>query len=407
MVVANVRSSGPLRASLVAVAMIGLSACMPTRFVNGWVPYWNAPQGRVAFTNPATAGMFNDISPFFYSALPDGTIGLVGSASQLKLTTDTARAQGLNVLPSITDGSGKWIMATVILANTTSRTQHVQNIVNLVMANGFDGIDLDYEGFAFTDGTASWPTTKPVWVAFVTELANALHQNGKLLSVTIPPTWTEFGSVRGYPVYAPQEIGAVADRVKLMVYDWSVGSPGYISPMSWVNRVISYNDAIIPNNKLQLGIPAYGRDWGRSNEKCPDGALATHSIELDNMPGLIAAHGNPPPSRDLEGEVTFTYSVVETGYSTTPIPAPPYAPGASAVAKVVPAADTALQPALRLTPPTVQLTCTVTHFVHYPDAITIGMHAQAALNAGWGGVVLWALGYETPEVYAALGNITP
>ena len=80
---------------------------------------------------------------FFFSALPDGTIGLVGSATQLNTTIHEAHIRGLRVLPSITDGSGKWIMAAVILANNDSRAQHVQNIVDLVMANGFDGIDLD------------------------------------------------------------------------------------------------------------------------------------------------------------------------------------------------------------------------------------------------------------------------
>jgi hypothetical protein len=69
--------------------------------------------------------------------------------------------------------------------------------------------------------------------------------------------------------------------------------------------------------------------------------------------------------------------------------------------------DEGLQPALRLTPPTVQLSCTVRHFVHYPDATTIQQHAQAALTAGWSGVVLWALGYETAAVYTALANTTP
>jgi spore germination protein YaaH len=355
--------------------------------------------------------MFNDISPFFFSAQPDGSIALVGSQAQLNATVTAAHTQGLTVLPSITDGSGKWMMATVILANTTSRAQHIQNIVNLVVSSGFDGIDLDYEGFAFTDGVASWEFTKPVWVAFVTELAAALHANNKLLSVTIPPTWMEAGVVRGYPVYAPAEIGAVADRVKLMVYDWSVGSPGPISPMSWVNLVIAYNDPIVPNHKLQLGIPSYGRDWGRqvvAGEICPDGALATHSIELDQMQGVIDAHGSPALVRHNSGDVYFTYDVVETGYSTTPIPAPPYHPAAAGNPRVVdPAATAALQPALRLTPPTVQLSCTVRHFVYFPDAITIGMHAQAAVNAGWGGVVLWALGYETPEVYQALAATTP
>jgi spore germination protein YaaH len=414
--VANERRSGYWRATFVAAAMIGLSACNPTRFVSGWVPYWTAPEGRVAFSNPQASTMFSDVSPFFFSALPDGTIGLVGSENQLKLTVDAAHAQGLQVLPSITDGSGQWMMATAILANTSGRAQHVQNIVNLVLARGFDGIDLDYEGFAFADGQASWVTTQPVWIAFVTDLAAALHANNKLLSVTIPPTWIDAPNVlRGYWVYSPQQIGAVADRVRLMVYDWSVGSPGSISPMSWVNRVIAYNDPLVPNNKLQLGVPSYGRNWGRQvnpNEICPDGALRTTSIELQNMPALIAAHGASPSRLDpvTLGEMYFSYDVIETGYSTTPIKAPPYVPPTHVVATVgepATGATTGLQPALRLTPPTTQQSCTVRHFVYYPDAATIQLHAQAALTAGWSGVVIWALGYETADVYTALGNTTP
>jgi spore germination protein YaaH len=181
--------------------------------------------------------------------------------------------------------------------------------------------------------------------------------------------------------------------------------------MTWVNLVIAYNGPIVPNEKLQLGIPAYGRDWGRqvdSKQICPDGALDTHSIELDNMQKVIAAHGSPTVFRDNSGEARFTYDVVETGYSTTPIPAPPYVSPPGPYPKAVdPAAPSGLQPALRLTPPLVQLSCSVRHFVYYPDAITIQMHAQAALDAGWSGVVLWALGYETPEVYMALGDTTP
>ena len=295
---AKVRRHGYWRAALVAATMIGLSACNPTRFVSGWVPYWTATEGRVGFTNAQATSMFSDVSPFFFSALPDGTIGLVGSANQLTTTVHEAHIRGLKVLPSITDGSGQWMMATVILANTTSRAQHIANIVSLVDTYPeIDGVDLDYEGFAFADGVSSWPTTQPVWVAFVTELAAALHARGKLLSVTIPPTWSDAGAVRGYPVYAPQQIGAVADRVRLMVYDWSVGSPGSISPMSWLNLVIAYNDPLIDNTKLQLGVPSYGRDWGRqvnAAEACPDGALKTTSVELQNMPNLVAAHGRRP-----------------------------------------------------------------------------------------------------------------
>ena len=394
--------------------MIGLSACRPA-FISGWVPYWNAPEGRTGFTNPQVTPMFSDISPFFFSALPDGTIGLVGSVTQLNTTVHEAHIRGLKVMPSITDGSGQSTMAAVILADPTSRAQHIANIVSLIDTYPeIDGVDLDYEGFAFADGRASWASTGPLWRAFVTELATALHGRGKLLSVTIPPAWMAGGVETGYTVYDQATLGLVADRVRLMVYDWSVASPGSISPMSWVDEVIAYSNAkVADRSKLQLGVPSYGRDWGRqvnAGEACPDGALKTTSIELQNMPALIAAHGATPTRLDplKLGEMYFSYDVVATGYRTTPIPAPPYVPPTHVVPTVAQSASGAvsgLQPALRLTPPTTQLSCTVRHFVYFPDATTIQQHAQAALTNGWSGIVIWALGYETADVYAALGSI--
>ena len=410
---AKVRRSGFWRATLLASVTIVLSACNTTRFISGWVPYWNAPEGRAGFTDPSASTMFSDVSPFFFSAQPDGTVALVGSTNQLVVTAHEAHIRGLKVLPSITDGSGRWIMSTVILGIPSNRAQHIANIVSLLDTYpDLDGFDLDYEGFAFADGRDSWQFTQPNWVAFVTELATALHDRGKLLSVTIPPTWIEVNVLRGYPVYAPDQIGAVADRVRLMVYDWSVSSPGPISPMSWVDMVIAYNGPLVPNGKLQLGVPAYGRDWGRqvdTTEICPDRALDTKSIELQHMQALIDARG-ATPTRTGSGEMYFTYDTVVTGYSTQPIPAPPWVPPpqhAPTIPGAAIGASNGLQPALRLTPPSVQLSCTVRHFVYYPDATTIQQHTQAALDAGWSGVVIWALGYETADVYAALANTTP
>ena len=413
---AKERRRGFWRATLLASAMIVLSACLnQTRFVSGWVPYWNAPEGRLGFTQAST--MFTDISPFFYSAQPDGTIAIVGSQSQLNTTVHEAFTRGIKVLPTITDGSGKLVMA-AILADPDSRAQHIANIVALTTSSEIAGIDLDYEGFAFSDGQSSWASTQPVWRAFVTELAAALHANGKLLSITIPPTWIGGGGVTGYPVYDEASMAAIADRVKLMVYDWSVSSPGPISPMSWLTQVISYANANItdPANrlKLQLGVPSYGRDWGRqanSKETCPDGALSTKSIELQNMQVLIDARGASPTRLDPSiGEMYFTYDTVATGYSTKPITPPPYVPPTQRAPTIPGAAgpaSTGLQPALRLTPPTTQLSCTVRHYVYYSDATSIQRHAQAALDAGWSGVVIWALGYETQDVYESLSNTTP
>jgi spore germination protein YaaH len=410
--VPNERKRGFWRASFAAAAMIALSACNPNRFVSGWVPYWNATDGRAGFMDPNATTMFNDVSPFFFSALADGTVGLVGSRTALDTTSHQAHIRGLHVLPSITDGSGTLVMA-AILADPASRAAHIANIVSLTTTYpDIDGVDLDYEGFAFSDGRASWPTTQAAWRAFISELATALHNSGKLLSVTIPPTWVAAGNVTGYPVYDQAFIGVYADRVRLMVYDWSVSSPGPISPITWLNQVVAYSNSALANykSKLQLGIPAYGRNWGRkvnSSEVCPDGALSTSSIELENMQALIDAHGATPARHPESGEMYFSYDVVATGYSTAAIPPPPYVPPPSVAPRVAPAAGSGLEPALRLTPPTTQLSCTVRHYVYYPDATAIQQHAQVALTNGWSGVVLWALGYETADVYAALANTTP
>jgi spore germination protein YaaH len=89
------------------------------------------------------------------------------------------------VIPTITDGTDKLVLAN-LLSTESGRTAAVQAIVDLVAANSFDGIDLDFENFAFVDGNTSWDKTKPNWVAFVKSLSAALHANGKLLSITSP-----------------------------------------------------------------------------------------------------------------------------------------------------------------------------------------------------------------------------
>jgi spore germination protein YaaH len=325
---------------------------------------------------------------------------------------DAARAAGTRVLPSIVDGLGKGEMA-ALLADPAQRALHVQTITELVTREGFDGIDLDYEGFAFSDGRASWPTTQPNWRAFIFELAGALGP--KTLSVTVPPVWTSGGAVTGYTVYDPQWLATYADRVRFMVYDWSVSTPGAISPMSWLNSVIAYTNSIITDpgqrQKLQLGVPAYGRDWGRqanAKETCPDGALTRKSIELQKMAAWAASHGGTPiADPGGSGEMYFTYDAVVSGLRSAPIPAPTFVPPPTRANTVAPATGNTdgLQPALRLTPPDQQVTCTVRHFVYYPNEYSIQAHAQAALNAGWSGIVLWALGYEIPEVYYRLGEI--
>jgi hypothetical protein len=303
-------------------------------------------------------------------------------------------------LPSIFDDHPPLGMAG-ILADPVTRTQHVTAIVNLVMTNGFDGIDLDYETFAFEDGKPSWPTTKTAWIAFVVELGAELHARGKLLSVTVPPVWN--GGISGYPVYAWQEIAPHVDRLRIMVYDWSWsgGPPGPIAPIWWVEDVLDHAQNAVPISKVELGVPAYGREWTQSTVgRCPTNAvLNSRSHEVRNIPALITSTGATPLRDNSSGEMRFTYSVTYTGpvSSTTTTTAPP-----TTIAGPDDGIGRATQPAVRVNQTIT--TCTVTRVVWYPDATSLAQKSLEATSRG-AGIAIWALGYESTTEWSAWSQV--
>ncbi|CAB4904009.1 unannotated protein [freshwater metagenome] len=308
-----------LRVALMALAIAGASFTMPAahaeggpKIITGWMPYWMTSQTKPAgITNAvANADILKDVSPFWFSAVAGGPAGVTvkfnpnfGSAeANSAWAVGQLRGAGLAILPSIADGSGKGRMAAT-LADPPKRGLHIAEIVNLVTSRGYDGIDLDYETFAFTDGRASWPATQPNWTAFVTELSAALHAQGKLLSVTIPSPCdvaNKCGGTNGYWVYNLAGIAGPSDRIRIMTYDFHVGSPGPIAPIGWVTASMLYATTQAPANKLTVGVPAYGRTWTKKNGSsyalsgvCPpaasSGSIRTAYTSLTSSASLTAA----------------------------------------------------------------------------------------------------------------------
>lgn len=273
---------------LLAVAFLAVGAPAqadpaPKRILSGWMPYWMttqaSPQGITSVVQ--NADLFVDVSPFWYSATakPGGGVqvrvnpNFRNSATNIPWAMGQLRAAGVTVLPAIADASGKGRMAAA-LADPGQRAAHVADLVAMVMANGYDGLDLDYEGFAFSDGSASWPATQPNWTAFVQELSTALRAQGKLLSVTIPSpcdTRNRCGGRSGYWVYDLPGIAQYADRVRIMAYDFSVQGIGPIAPIGWVTAITQYAVSVMDPAKLQIGVPTYGRAWTKKNS---DGSFA-------------------------------------------------------------------------------------------------------------------------------------
>ena len=280
---------------------------------------------------------------------------------------DQARDARGRLVPSIRDEMPAGGMA-AILADPALRVRHIAAIMAFAADNDVDGIDLDYEQFAFADGASTWEATRPNWVAFVEELAAELHDSGRTLTISIPPVYDPATTGdRGYWVYDHGTIAEHVDAIRIMAYDYSVGEPGPISPLPWVRDAVAGTSAAVPeelHHKLVLGVPAYGSNWVVSTiGECPPSAEGRTSVTARSVADLAAKRGATPQYDPVTAEWSFAYALtVEAG----------------------------------------SISCIQNRKVHWVDTEGIAARVEVARRAGWGGVALWALGYEDDAAWQAL-----
>ena len=237
--------------TLLAPIAPGSAQSPPRKILTGWIPYYAM---KTALPSAVANGdLIKEVMPFWYTLKSETKITDLYTPSNpnvpMNVPLTTMRDSGFQIIPTITDGTGKLALAK-LLSVASTRTQVVNAITNLVVANNFDGIDLDFEGFAFSDGTASWPATRISWDAFILQLSTSLHGLGKLLSVTTPVLFDPATGKKGYYVYDWATISPLIDRLRIMTYDYSTSSPGPIGPITWAEQSISYAVSVVAASKV-------------------------------------------------------------------------------------------------------------------------------------------------------------
>ncbi|MSY98765.1 MAG: hypothetical protein F2698_01110, partial [Actinobacteria bacterium] len=191
------------------------------KIFSGWMTdystYGDTTKGQIQAMDYVVAHseMFGQILPFWYTLTSATTIKdkyVTQNSIDKAIPIATLQSLGIKVIPTITDGTAEGALSK-IMGNDASRANLIKTITDLVAANNYDGIDLDFEGFAFVDKIATWPTIQPRWVKFIIELSTALHAQNKLLSVTTPYLLDPVSGKKGYYFYAWPEISNYIDRL--------------------------------------------------------------------------------------------------------------------------------------------------------------------------------------------------
>ena len=393
----------------------------PRKILSGWIPYYSVKTvlplvrklpsstpnvvGQPAVCDASQYGpaenqaiessylftnkdLMKEVMPFWFSLKSPTVIRddyVSGNPSwPMADTVCLMRRAGLQVIPTMTDGTDKLVLSQY-LSNATTRTTIVNTIVDLVVKNNFDGIDLDYEGFAFVDGNTTWSKTAPRWVALVKELSVALHAKNKLLSVSTPYLYDPKEKQKGYFVYAWADIASSIDRLRIMTYDYSVAKPGPMGPLSWTEKTIKYAVSIMSASKVYVGLPGYGRDWITSvNGKCPTsappgliGGAKAATFKMNYAAAKAAIDGAIPTYNEQFGEATYNYVQTYNGLSAT---------GAAT-------------------------SCTVNRTVWYQNARSFAERMALVAKYRLGGAAMWTLGMEevaaTNEIRTAALAIAP
>jgi spore germination protein YaaH len=319
-----VAASAALAAGFLVAAPAATAQEKPRPVVSGWFGWW-ASDTSIAQMTANADGVVGEVAMFWWSFQgkdnplclydngdydKDGAWGDALCSSATPWTTPkfdrqrkALQAAGIKINASITDlGSTSKGKLSEYLSSGKNRRAYAKLITDYAVKAGVDGIDLDWEVFAFHDGRDSWPATKPRWVAMIKELSTQLKAKGLTLWATVPggvppfinsgsPATNSCGDARGpigspnpgtgYCVYAWKEIAPYVDRLNIMAYDYSWSSPGPIGPNDWAMLVARSAVEQVGEEyaeRVWIGAPQYGRNWPLPaatgwvvNSECPAG----------------------------------------------------------------------------------------------------------------------------------------
>lgn len=241
----------------------------------GFQPYW-----LLGKTTTNYAPYITDTTYFGLTMSGDGTIVKQVNKNETEPGWNNFKSQKLK--DRLTqDNQNDLTTSLLVAAMTESELQKlisdpeghantfIKEVTPLIKDNGYTDLNLDIESFNFASPSAQLAMTQ-----FLQSIKKGLDQN-QLGTLTIELT----ASSLFHPLLTdPVAVGKLADRVVVMTYDFHyagselagpvapVGGAGTVSEID-VTTTIEQALAVIPREKLILGIPLYGYEWETLSEE--------------------------------------------------------------------------------------------------------------------------------------------
>lgn len=142
-----------------------------------------------------------------------------------------------------------------MLIDQADREAHIQRIVELVVNNAYPGVEVDYRGAS--------PDLRAEYTEFITGLAEALHEQGKRLSVRLEPPAQVAPDHWETDAYDWRAIGAVVDTLEIP----APNQPGAYTPGGQMDAMLQWAVGEVNRYKLGLSISTHSTEQVNGNRR--------------------------------------------------------------------------------------------------------------------------------------------
>ncbi|MGE8204424.1 LysM peptidoglycan-binding domain-containing protein [Heyndrickxia sp. NPDC080065] len=194
------------------------------------------------------------LCPFTYSIKEDGTLTELNESAVL----NAAKTEHITPLMTVTNFVNQDFnsdLAASILRNAPTQDILINNLLTVMRTKGYIGINFDFEYI--------YPEDRENYNAFLEKVVTKFHPNGYFVSTALAPKISSDQKGILYEAHDYEAQGQIVDFIVLMTYEWgwAGGKPLAIAPINEVKKVLDYAVTVIPNYKILMGAPLYGRDW--------------------------------------------------------------------------------------------------------------------------------------------------
>jgi spore germination protein len=222
----------------------------PPSQYEAWLGWWDESSAQKSLTGNQK---LRAISPVWLKIDTTGKI-IPTKTTQKEAIKKLASENNIKLIPTVTnDFDPKGV--TLALQDRQLMQNAVDDLVYAAFSEGYGGLDINWEEIT--------PHDQDAFALFVKKLSSRLHDQGKILQVTVHAQTGEELQRAVVKGYNTKVLSEDADFIKIMAYDFHYqnSAPGAITPMEDLEKVLTYNATILPKDKVIIGLPTYGYDW--------------------------------------------------------------------------------------------------------------------------------------------------